>query len=224
MSNYLTIAVITAAIREIVQEAAHEVFSHVNVTIGPPRALGSGEKEVNIYLYRISPNAELRGDDLPTRSGTGELIRRPVAAIRLHYLIAFADDDYHTTEIVLGKVISVLHAGPILTAERLRRIVGPNGRHSLKASDLLEQDERIKLTPEHFSLDELSKFWTGLLQLAHRPSLQYVASPVLIDADVLPVLAPHPHEIASGIDSDSDPQHREAWRYDKPKRDKTDGG
>lgn len=218
MSNYLTIAVITAAIREIVLEAAQEVASHVKVTIGPPRALGIGEKEVNIYLYRISPNAELRSDDLPTRSATGALIRRPVAAIRLHYLIAFADDDHLTTEIVMGKVVSVLHAAPILTADRLARIVGPNGPTALQASDLLEQEERIKLTPEYFSLDELSKFWTGLLQLAHRPSLQYVATPVLIDAGLLPVLVPQPTTVAGGIDSDSDPQHREAWRYDKPKQ------
>ncbi len=224
MSNYLTIAVITAAIREIVLEAAQEVASHVKVTIGPPRALGQGEKEVNIYLYRISPNAELRGDDLPTRSATGVLIRRPVAAIRLHYLIAFADDDHLITEIVLGRVVSVLHAGPILTADRLTRIVGPNGPHALQGSDLLEQEERIKLTPEYFSLDELSKFWTGLLQLAHRPSLQYVASPVLIDADQLPVLVPHPTTVAGGIEPDTDRQHREAWRYDNPKQDKTDGG
>lgn len=218
MSNYLTIAVITAALREIVLEAAQEVASHVKVTIGPPRALGIGEKEVNIYLYRISPNAELRSDDLPTRSATGVLIRRPAAAIRLHYLIAFADDDHLTAEIVLGRVVSMLHAAPILTADRLARIVGPNGPLALQASDLLEQEERIKLTPEYFSLDELSKFWTGLLQLAHRPSLQYLASPVLIDAGLLPALVPQPTTVASGIDSDSDPQHREAWRYDKPKQ------
>ena len=53
----------------------------------------------------------------------------------------------------------------------------------LHDSDLPRQLDRIKIVPETLSLDELSKLWSVFFQIAHRPSLQYVASAVLLDAE-----------------------------------------
>ena len=191
MSNDLTLAVITAAIQEIVQAAVHEAVPGATVRVGPPRAVPPGEKEVNIYLYQLSPNPELRNDDLPTRSADGTLLQRPCEAIRLHYLISFAGEDHLATEIMLGRVISVLHAMPVLPAETVARIASTNGSYSYLAdSDLAASQEHVKLTPEYLSLEELSKLWTVFFQLAHRPSLQYVVTPVMVDSDLKPVCVP----------------------------------
>lgn len=217
MSNYLTIAVITAAIQEIVQAAVQGVVPGATVRVGPPRAVPPGEKEVNIYLYLISPNAEMRNDDLPGRSADGTLARRPTAAIRLHYLIAFAGEEQLATEIMLGRVVSVLHAMPVLTGEELARIVSAGGAHpEVQGSDLPAQDERVKLTPEYLSLEEISKLWTVFFQLAHRPSLQYIATPVLVDADLTPVIAPDPTQVRTGVEIEGDPRSLEEVRYAKP--------
>jgi hypothetical protein len=220
MSNYLTIAVITAAIQEIVQGAVQEVVPGANVRVGPPRAVSPGEKEVNIYLYQISPNAELRNDDLATRRADGVLIRQPAAAIRLHYLISFAGEDHLATEIMLGRVVSVLHALPVLTGAELARIVSASGSYPyLQGSDLPAQEERVKLTPEYLSLEELSKLWTVFFQLAHRPSLQYLATPVQIDADLTPVKIPTPQKVETGVEIDDDKRSREDIFYAKPPRE-----
>lgn len=201
MSNYLTIAVVTAAIQQIVQAAVQDKPPGSAVRVGPPRAVPPGEKEVNIYLYRLSPNAELRNDDLPSRTADGTLSDKPKAAIRLHYLISFAGDDHLATEIMLGRVLSVLHAMPILTGEELARIVGINGSFPFLAeSDLPAQREHAKLTPEFLSLDELTKLWTVFFQLAHRPSIQYVVTPVTIDADLEPLKPRHPYKVDVDID------------------------
>ena len=209
MSNYLTLAVITAAIQEIVQAAVHEAVPGATVRVGPPRAVPPGEKEVNIYLYRLSPNAELRNDDLPTRSADGtQLLKRPCEAIRLHYLISFAGEDHLATEIMLGRVISVLHAMPVLTAETVARIAGGNGSYPYLAdSDLGACSEHVKLTPEYLSLEELSKLWTVFFQLAHRPSLQYVVTPVMVDSDLKPVDAC----IVQKVDLEDDHKARPGW-------------
>jgi hypothetical protein len=188
MSNYLSIAVITAAIHEIVQAAVQEAVPGVTVRVGPPRAVSTGEKEVNVYLYHLMPNAQLRNDDLPTRDGDGVLRARPQVALDLHYLISFSGEEQLATEIMLARVVTVLHATPILTRDELSRIIGAGGSFPfLESSDLPAQLDRIKLTPEYLSLDELTKLWTVFFQIAHRPSLQYIASPVLLGADLAPV-------------------------------------
>ena len=205
MSNYLTLAVITAAIQEIVQAAVHDAVPGATVRVGPPRTVPPGEKEVNIYLYQLSPDAELRNDDLPTRGADGKLLSRPCAAIRLHYLISFAGEDHLATEIMLGRVISVLNAFPILTARELARIVSSSGSYPFLAdADLPDSRETVKLTAEYLSLEELSKLWTVFFQLAHRPSLQYVATPVLIDADLHPVEVPLSRKVALALDPSTD--------------------
>jgi Pvc16 N-terminal domain len=201
VSNYLTIAVVTAAIQQIVQAAVQDKPPGAAVRVGPPRAVPPGEKEVNIYLYRLSPNAELRNDDLPTRTADGILTDKPKAAIRLHYLISFAGEDHLATEIMLGRVLSVLHAMPVLAGEELARIVGTSGSFPFLAqSDLPAQREHVKLTPEYLSLEELTKLWTVFFQLAHRPSIQYVVTPVTIDADLDPVRPRRPRRIEVGLD------------------------
>jgi hypothetical protein len=216
VSNYLTIAVITAAIQEIVQAAVQDVVPGAVVRVGPPRAVTPGEKEVNIYLYQISPNAEQRNNDLPERSDGGALTHRPTTALRLHYLIAFAGEEQLATEVMLGRVVSVLHAMPVLTGEALTRIVAGSGaRRYLEGSDLPAQQERIKLTPEYLSLEEISKLWTVFFQLAHRPSLQFIATPVLIDANLAPIAIPPVREVETGIVVDGDESSREEVRYAK---------
>lgn len=210
MSNYLTIAVITAAIQEIVQAAVQGVVPGAIVRVGPPQAVAPAEKVVNIYLYQVSPNAELRNDDRLAQGPDGSFIRTPAAAIRLHYLIAFGGEEQLAAEIMLGRVVSVLHTMPILNGEEIARIVREGGPHpELAQADLSRQEERIKLTPEYLTLEELSKLWSIFFQLTHRTSLQYVASPVLIDASADRVKIPAVRRVGTGITLDGDPPSRE---------------
>ncbi|MDB5678838.1 DUF4255 domain-containing protein [Sphingomonas bacterium] len=191
MSDHFTIAFVTAALHDIVQAAVQDVAPGVVVRVGPPQAPTPGEKEVNLYLYHLVPNAQLRNADLPTRDAAGELVARPQVAIDLHYLISFSSEDHLATELMLGKVLTALHAAPVLTGDELRRTVGARSAFAfLRDSDLPRQLDRIKIIPQTLSLDELAKLWTVFFQIAHRPSLQYIASAVLLDAEGGPVEGP----------------------------------
>ena len=182
MSNYLCIATVTAALHEIVQQAVSSVLPGAPVRIGPPRAIKPGEPEVNLYLYQVSPNANLRNADLPRWSGDGAVLRRPQAAINLHYLVSFAGEERLATDRMLGKVVSTLHAAPVIGRQLLERLTAPGGQYEyLVDSDLAAQPDMVQLTPEYLDFEELSKLWTVFFQTAHRPSLLYMASPLLID-------------------------------------------
>jgi hypothetical protein len=203
LSNYLTIAVVTAAIHQMVQSAVQEVAPGVTVRVGPPRGITPGEKEVNLYLYHLTPNAQLRNQALPARNGDGALVARPMVAVDLHYLICFGSEDHLATELMLAKVLIDFCAKPVLTEEDVGSIARAGGTFPfLATSDLVGQLEHIKLTPEFLTLEELSKLWTVFFQLAHRPSLQYVASPILLDSGGIPVEAPEAIEVNVKVDSE----------------------
>ncbi|MBX9643788.1 MAG: DUF4255 domain-containing protein [Novosphingobium sp.] len=183
MSDYRSIAVVTAALSDIVRYAVQDVIKgvEVKVEIGPPKAITGGETVVNIYVYRVSPNPQLRNSDLP-RYGTNERPGTlPTAAVDLHYVIAFGSDAPLATDLLMGRVVALLHACPGIGRARLRQMLGKGGAyHALAGSGMAEAHDLVTFTPEYLSLDELSKLWTVFFQLAHRPSLQYIASPVLL--------------------------------------------
>jgi hypothetical protein len=82
-------------------------------------------------------------------------------------------------------VAARLNAIPVLPQERIRSIFRADGSYSyLSASDLADQPDLVTLTPAFLPLDELSKLWTAFFQMAPRLSLQYIAGPVLVDADL----------------------------------------
>jgi hypothetical protein len=191
MSNFLSVAVVTAALQEMIQEALQETVPGATVRVGPPRPPApSAGPEVSLYLYQLSPNASLRNRDLPTRRADGALVQRPSVAVDLHYLISFFGEQDLASERMLGKVASRFHAHPVLTQEQIRATVRGNGSSTyLGASDLALETDLIKLTPQFLSLEELSKLWTVFFQMAHRLSLQYIAGPVVVDADLVPLSA-----------------------------------
>lgn len=183
MSNYLAIATISAALQEIIQGAVNEVLPGVPVRGGPPRTVKPGDREVNLYLYQITPNAQMRNADLPRWSSDGTLTRLPMFAVKLHYMITFAGEEQLAAERMLGRVVSQFHAAPMLDRFFLAKLVAADGSFPyLAGSDLDQQRDTIMITPEQLTFDELSKLWTSFANIGHRPLLLYVVSPVMIDA------------------------------------------
>jgi hypothetical protein len=194
MSNYLAIATVTAVLRDILQEAAIAADLGAEVTTRRPEQVGDGDQDkplVNLFLYRVTPNAVWGNADLPTRSADGRLVRRPQAALDLHYLLSFYGPEKELVpQQMLGRVISALHAQPLLSPDKIRRTIKP----PLDGSDLAEQVERIRFSPLSLSLEELSKLWSVFFQIPYTLSVAYQASIVLIEAQeeapqpALPVL------------------------------------
>lgn len=191
MSNHLAIAVVTATLHELVQAAVSEAVPGVTVRIGPPRAVLSSESEVSLYLYHLTPNAQLRNSALPTRRHDGVQVAPTRVALDLHYMIAFSGESQLATETMLGSVLLVMESLPVLTGEEIRRVIRASGAYSyLKDSDLPEDKHQVKLTPEYPTFEEMTKLWSVFFQIAQRPSLQYLASPVVLDSG--PKVTPPP--------------------------------
>ena len=203
MSNYLAIATVTAVLRDILQEAAGAAVPGATVTTHRPEAVNDGGQNkpvVNIFLYRVEPNAALRNADLPTRNADGGLVRYPQAALDLHYLLSFYGAESELVpQRMLGRAISALYAEPLLSPDKIRGVIevahktkGQSGY--IGEANLDEQIERVRFSPLSLNLEELSKLWSVFFRVPYALSVAYQASVVLIEAEeemprpALPVL------------------------------------
>lgn len=193
MSNHLAIATVTATLRNLLQDAVNRDLDGADVTTVRPVADAEGLPAfgANIFFYQAVPNVAWRNADLPTRTQNGHLVQRPVMALDLHYLLTFyGNESSLEPQRVMGSVARALHARPLLTGAMIQttldaaRLEDPE--HYLLGSDLAAEVERVKFTPLPFSLEEISKLWSVMLQTPYVLSMGYLASVVLLEAAETP--------------------------------------
>ena len=119
--------------------------------------------QLNIFLYHVASNAGWGNTDLPSRDTQGNRMTNPPLALDLFYLLsAYGKSDFDG-EILLGYAMQMLHETPVLPRAAIRTALGsaaPPG--PLAASDLADQIEQIKITPQLMNIEEVWKLWTAL--------------------------------------------------------------
>ena len=192
MSNHLAIATVTAALRQLLIPAAHEAVDGAKVTTMP---LDSSKGQIadpgiNILLYQVAPNPELRNDDLPSRRADSTVLRPPQVAVDLDYLISFAGDDRHfESHRLMGSALKALHSRPVLTRALIREalhdvMTPPEPKDYFASSDLADAFEQLRLIPLGLTAQEVSEIWTGFFnQSEFRVSVAYRVSSVLITSE-----------------------------------------
>jgi hypothetical protein len=200
MSNALAIAGVTAVLRDLldsgmIEHAVTDALGQgVVVTAVPPDTIdlsgANARPRLNLFLHQVTPNQGWRNVGLPARDSRGDPAGNPPLAVDLHYLLtAYGLTDLQA-EILLGYGMQLLHENPVLTREAIRRALAPpavNGAllpsafQSLRAADLAEQLELIKVTPALMNSEEMSRLWSAL-QAHYRPTAAYHASVVLIES------------------------------------------
>ena len=194
MSNHLAIATVTASLSHLLQQSAAAAVPGTLVSTRRPERIeeGTPQARVNIYLYQVSPNVQLRNADLPTRRSDSSMIQRPMIALDLYYLFSFYGDESRLEpQRLLGKTVSALHAQPVLTPayirETVRSMTEPDADHYLAGSDLAEQIDQVRFTVQPLTLEDFSKLWSILsFHAPHALSVTYRASVILIEADGQP--------------------------------------
>ncbi|HEV3120748.1 MAG TPA: DUF4255 domain-containing protein [Isosphaeraceae bacterium] len=174
MSNTLAIAAVTNTLRTLIDRGLRDGTA---VTIFPPdRARGNlTGRQVNLFLYQVALNAAWRNMDLPQQNRSGESASPPLP-LNLYYLLtvyAADGDSESSSQALLGTVMSVLHDHPVLGRDEIQR--------ALAGNDLYAQVERIRLTFQPLSLDDIFKLWSGY-QTPYRLSVAYEATVVLIES------------------------------------------
>ncbi len=203
MSTALGIASVTHILKDLLNDGlinndvASAIGTAINVTSLSPgqiEAAGTGNtSQLNIFMYRVTPNTGLSNLGYPSRNGRGDIVNNPPLALNLHYLLtAFGESELHS-EILLGFGMQLLHENPVLARSAIRTSLtaaspsDPNGRLpanllALATSELAEQIEQIKITNENINTEEMSRIWTAF-QTSYRPCSAYQATVVLIESN-----------------------------------------
>jgi Pvc16 N-terminal domain len=188
MSSPLSFASVTSVIKSVlenglVMHGATAIVGELAVTALPPDRITTGADErsqLNIYLYRITPNTAWRA--VPTNGSRQAEARAIPLSLDLHYILtAYGERDYHA-ETLLGSAMELLHETPVLTRETIapalaalaeRGVSGASG--SAVFADVIDSIDRITLSPEFLSMEDLTKLWSAL-QARYRLSATYQAS------------------------------------------------
>lgn len=201
MSNFLSIATVTEAFRQVLNEAAADsgIAGAVATAVRPTSGSNNGQPGnpptvgVNLYLYQVTPNGSFRNMDAPTRRSDGSLLQPSRSAYDLHYLLTFYGSDTNLEpQRIIGNVLRVLHSVPVLTRKRIESV--KMSFPFLAAANLETEVDTVKLNIIPLSLEELSKIWSVFFQTTYNLSLAFQASVVFIDGKevstpALPVLS-----------------------------------
>lgn len=214
MSNSLAIAAVTATLRNLLEQrinidptvdpSADPALAGTVVTTRPPDEAQNraDARQLNLFLYHTDANAAWRNMDMPRQSRPGETGQPPLP-LNLYYLLtayvrADNEDTAFLSHRLMGRAMSILHDHPVLGTEEVR--------NALPGNDLHYQVERVRITPQPLTLDEMSKLWTTF-QSQYRVSAAYQVAVVLIESTrtartPLPVLTRGPED--SGVMAQAD--------------------
>ena len=176
MSNSRAIEAVTSTLRNLLAAGVPDLPNR-NVTTRPldkVRGANAITDQLNLFLFQATHNAAWRNADVPRRSGAGD-VGTPPLALNLHYLVTALgkDDDETRSHRWLGSAMMVFHDHPLLGASEIE--------NTRVGSELELQLERVRITPQPMSLEEMSKLWTTF-QTQYRTSVAYQVDVVLIDS------------------------------------------
>ena len=192
MSTALAIAAATATLQSMLLKKMLALdpdlmeLGNLEVTAQPPDLARKGvNPQLNVFLYHTALNAGWRNQDAPNQSKPGERGLPPLA-LNLYYMItayAAQDNDNATqsSHRVLCSAMSVLHDNPVLTKAEIETAL-PN-------SGLAQQLERVRITPQPLSVDEIYKLWTAY-QSPYRISAAYELTVALVESQLSARAAP----------------------------------
>jgi hypothetical protein len=176
MSNPLAIAAVTTTLRSLLIGR----LGAVDVTARPldKARNGANTNQINLFLYQTAADAALVNMPMPGRGKPGESGQAPLP-LTLYYLISSygQNDDDIQGHRLLGQAMSVLHDHPLLGSAEIRDACAAD----LAESDLHNQIERVRITREPMSVDEMSKLWMTF-KSEYRISAAYQVSVVLIES------------------------------------------
>jgi hypothetical protein len=193
----LAIASVTAVLKDmlgngLVSYSGLAGLGDISVSALPPDRVLSGPEDrnhLNLFLYRVAPHAKL-GRPPSLLGATPEDRREAPLSLELSYLLtASGAEDFHA-EILLGCAMQLFHETPVLSPARIRAALGPPSsqksktllspvRAALAESDLPDQVEQIKITPQFLTFEEMSKLWSAF-QARYRPSMTYQVSAIAL--------------------------------------------
>ncbi len=188
MGSYQAIAAVSRTLRSLLRDRMEDLHTlPVTVTLAPPDVTLKGITggRLNLYLFQVTENGSLKNQEIPGQGSPGAYGHPPLS-LDLHYLLtSYAESDTAldsdlAAQQILGNAMRVLHDFAIIPPH-LHEKDDPT-RPRILDPVLSGEFERIKITLQPTSLDDLSKLWSALPQASFRRSATYQVSVVQLES------------------------------------------
>ena len=194
MSTYKAMAAVSSTLKNLLLDRMEDPPG--NITLAPPDVViqGATGRRLNLYLFQITENASLKNQEIPGQGNPGAYGKPPLS-LNLHYLMtAYAESDTGqdsdlSAQQVLGDAMRVLHDYAIVPPD-LHQKDDPM-QPTILDPGLIAEYERVKITLQPVSIEEISKIWTAMPHAHFRRSVLYEVSVVQIESR-LPRRLPKP--------------------------------
>jgi hypothetical protein len=208
MSDYAAVGGVTAVLMWLLRDALNAgpvsvLTSASEITAVSPDLIQAGsteEPQLNLFMYYVSLNADLRNLNLPSYNASGGRVSNPPLALNLHYLVsAYGSTLPHaqlTAEVMLGWAMKVFHDNPVVPTATIEAALIAQANPANPAANLVsdstlaQQIEHLRITPETLTTEEIYRLWPAF-QAPYRPSSAFQVSVVVIQ-DTAPVTSALP--------------------------------
>jgi hypothetical protein len=198
VASHDAIAAVSRTLRTLLLD---RMVTPAAVTLAPPDVTVTGitGRRVNLYLFQVLENAELKNQDLPGM-GHPAAYGRPPLSVNLRYLLTThseletqPDADVNA-QTALGDAMRVLHhfANLVDGLAIVNPAAGTVGDPVLDPV-LREEYERVRLVLHPSTLEDITKLWSALSEGNFRRSVVYDVTVVQIET-VEPRPRPQPVE------------------------------
>lgn len=166
---------VTKAIQLLIHSVVGGASPDASCHVGPIDRMSTAQPQVSLFLFHVEPNREMRNAprikpralDPADLAADRPLLSQESLALDLRYLISFntsAVAGASTEDLgIMGSVLATLQGHPTMRAPLLT-------------------DQEVRLTPEPYPMEEMSRVWGLFPNANYRTSIVYLASPVFIDA------------------------------------------
>lgn len=196
MSDFQAIGGVSETLRALLEdrmELPADAVGNFVVTIGPPKSDitqnqpdAAEPPRVNLFLYKIAENGALKNQEIPGHGHSGTFGFPPLSLSLYYLLTAYGTREEQgrfsetLAHFLLGSAMRVFHDIAIVTDD-LRSVrhepVGDQILHEVLRGEF----EKVKLSLEPISLEDLSKVWTALT-MPFRVAAAYHVSVVQIES------------------------------------------
>jgi hypothetical protein len=184
MSDWQAIAAVTATLRDLLDPAvtdnipvelnSFDLGSTTVTTRAPGKARTTTAPQLNLFLYSVAQSEAWRNIDMQEslrRTGAGGT---PLALDLFYLLTAYGRDDNDIGgNFLLARAMRIFHDNPVLDRDLIKA--------AMPTSNLHEQIERVRITTQPMSIEEISKLWSAF-NTDYRVSTAYQVSVVLIES------------------------------------------
>jgi|GEM_PF-1191212 len=161
---------VSASLKALIKANVPELMDDSYISFGSPSDIDSSNIILSMCLYYLTESPSMRNSEREAVGDTDQFYSPP-AYLDLYYLMTPYAKDRDTELLILGKLFQLFHDHAVLSGDDLKGNLAACG------------NEKIKITYNNLTLQEIKQLWEVFPGKPAKLSLSYLVSPVRLPSE-----------------------------------------